>query len=180
MPIDGVNSGIVEASEKISYTLKLDKKPEIDPDTGGSIQKPMIFSDSFMDDPQNYGYLKLSREQRKNIVNVSNFEKTQMLSSSLYRDTLYSSKIGFRVNKHWIPDSISHCVSSHVSSQFKTNFQDISVIRNHAFVRLMKTFKGFQVTSSVEAGDVKAIGNKLLVNDAFYQKNFKGISNVGQ
>ena len=52
MPIDGVNSGIVEASEKISYTLKLDKKPEIDPDTGGSIQKPMIFSDSFMDDPQ--------------------------------------------------------------------------------------------------------------------------------
>ena len=76
MPIDGVNSGIIEASEKISYTLKLDKKPEIDQDTGGSIQKPMIFSDSFMDDPQNYGYLKLSREQRKNIVNVSNFEKT--------------------------------------------------------------------------------------------------------
>ena len=44
----------------------------------------------------------------------------------------------------------------------------------------MKTFKGFQVKSSVEARDVKAIGNNLIVNDAFYQKNFKGISNVGQ
>ena len=103
-----------------------------------------------------------------------------MLFHSLNRDIMYSTKLGWRVNKHWIPDSISHCVSSHVSTQFKTNFQDISVFRNHAFVRLMKTFKSFQVTSSVEAGDVKPIGNKLLVNDAFYLKNFKGISNIGQ
>ena len=51
MPIDGLNTGIVEASEKISYTVKLDKKPEIDPETGKTLMKPKIFSDSFMDDP---------------------------------------------------------------------------------------------------------------------------------
>ena len=44
----------------------------------------------------------------------------------------------------------------------------------------MKTIDRYQVTTSIEAGAARALNGGLLLNDAFYLKNFKGISNVGQ
>lgn len=51
MPIEGIKDSAVESSKKISYVLKMDQKPEIDPRTGETLIKPKIFCDSFMDDP---------------------------------------------------------------------------------------------------------------------------------
>lgn len=122
MPIGTLNSGIVEASNKLSYVIKVDKKLEFNRETGEVLVKPNIFCDSFMDDPQNFAYLKLTREERKNISNVSQFNTSKMLLNGLRSDTIFSTKLGLRVNHHWVPDSISHCVSAHITSQFKTNF----------------------------------------------------------
>ena len=43
----------------------------------------------------------------------------------------------------------------------------------------MKTIGSLQVTSSLEGGSARNFDGKLVVNDAFYLKNFKGISNLG-
>ena len=58
----------------MSYTIRVDPKPEIDKETGKDIIKPQIFADSAMDNPQTYGYLKFSRENRKNKIKTTNFE----------------------------------------------------------------------------------------------------------
>ena len=58
-----------ENTQKLSYKVILDTRPqEIDEQTNLPVKAPIIFSDSFMDDPQNYLYAKVSRETRKNSV----------------------------------------------------------------------------------------------------------------
>ena len=46
-----LHSDIIEKSDKISYMVRMDPKPEVDPETGESIIKPQIFCDSAMDNP---------------------------------------------------------------------------------------------------------------------------------
>ena len=133
-----------------------------------------------MDDPDNHVYLKLSHTDRRNSVNTSR-SSPQLLLNSLKSDELYGAKLGFKYNQNFIPDSISDCLSAHISSKYETNFSGMSFLKTHAFIRRMATWKCFQMTSSLQTGWVKSFApnNQLMVNDAFYFQNFKGISNIG-
>lgn len=49
-----------ESSSKTSVTFKMDLNEMEKDDTGKFTKNPVFFADSFMDDPQNNVYLKLS------------------------------------------------------------------------------------------------------------------------
>lgn len=88
------------------------------------------------------------------------------------QDQIYSAKLGLKLNKNFIPDSMSRCLSAHLSSKFQSN----NVWKNHLFLRYMTIFSNFQLTSSLEAASAS---NVTGINDLFSLGNFKGICNLG-
>ena len=61
-----------EQAEKISLKVKMQLEPDkVDDETGLMAAKAKMFTDSFLDDPQSYAYLKMSRETRQNHYDLS-------------------------------------------------------------------------------------------------------------
>jgi hypothetical protein len=52
--------------------MKLDlEKSKVDKETGKEVNHPQLFEDSYLDNPPNYYYFKLARENRMNEVDLS-------------------------------------------------------------------------------------------------------------
>lgn len=114
----------------------MDPKPEIDPETGEKIIKPLIFCDSAMDNPQSFAYLKFSKENRNNVVKSTNFD---LLKAGMVNDKIFGLKMGVKHNVNFIPDSMSKNWSSHVSAGVYSN----NLIKSHFFTRYMFCFSSF-------------------------------------
>ena len=101
--------------------MKLDlQKRDIDPDTGIESQNSLLFQDSYLDDPENYAYFKVSKEARKNKVDLQNVSP-ELLKTSMRDDKIYAAKLGMRVNRVFVPHTIYHCLSSHISTKYSSN-----------------------------------------------------------
>ena len=100
-------------------------------------EQKKIFNDSYIDDPQTYAYVKISDESRVNTL-------AQGCSAKLIEHGMRSYhqnaiKFGLKFNQNYIPDSISHCVNSHVSSQINTHW----IWKSHFFVRYMNLWRNY-------------------------------------
>jgi len=124
----------------MSYLLKVDlEKTDIEE---GLRMKPMLFADSFIDDPSHYLYAKLSSEHRSN--KVSHLEtSSDFLKRSIGEDKLTALKLGVKLNENTGFNSVSECFSAHLSSKLETNWADTKMLKTSAFFRYMKTFSHF-------------------------------------
>ena len=173
------NCRVFENSQKMSYKMQWDYLPvELDDMTNKPIEKPVIFSDSFLDDPSKYLYIKLFQETRANTVNTSQTDPS-LLMKSLRSDFLTGMKVGIKLNHNFVPTSISDCISIHASSKYMTNFTNMTIVKHSAFARVMTMLnKNTQLTASLSAAQI--LGNGATLNDHLMLKNFKGIGNLGE
>ena len=176
-PLDKVKDfNAKEVAHKLSYMLKVDlEKPEIEE---GLRFRPFLFADSFIDDPSHYLYAKLSSEHRTN--KVSHLEtSSDFLKRAIGEDQLSAFKLGLKFNKNMGFNSVSECLSAHLSSKFESNWSDLKMVKTSAFLRYMKTINSFQVTASINSAHLNSWGSQPKINDKFYLKNFKGLSDIG-
>jgi hypothetical protein len=94
---------------------------------------------------------------------------------------MYSLKVGSKCNLNLIPNTIAQCMTTNVSASISSNLRDISMVKSKAFMRYMNTWDHFQFTLTLQAGMLAPLlrTQRIPMNDRFYFKNFKGISNIG-
>mmetsp|Transcript_7098 Transcript_7098/g.11962 ORF Transcript_7098/g.11962 Transcript_7098/m.11962 type:complete len:96 (-) Transcript_7098:384-671(-) len=90
-------------------------------------------------------------------------------------------KLGHKMNDIPVALNIHTVFNAHHSLQVKSNFQDVSFLKAKGFLRFIETWETFQITLGAEYGLIQPLlGSKSLpMNDAFFLKNFKGLSNLG-
>ena len=66
------------------------------------------------------------------------------------------------------------------SAGVSSNYEDISYAKTKFFARYIRTFRDlYQMQVSMQGGYINSFRDGLKVNDSFYLKNFKGLSNIG-
>lgn len=85
--------------------------------------KSSIFNHSFLDNPQSYAYLKLSREAQRTGLDLGEVARSglgaELLPQTLNSQPVWAWKLGIKFNKQLTEEAtsgISNCISSHVSS----------------------------------------------------------------
>ena len=147
-----MHSSVIESVRKQSLLLKLDLNiPKIDKNTGKEEDRPQLFTDSYLDNPPNYFYVKLARENRRNDFDLTHGSHL-MLPYALRSDRLYSCKIGVKKNQIFEENSLANTLSVHASTKLQTNYNDLHCWKSNLFSRWMYTWNAFQFTGTVSAG----------------------------
>lgn len=124
--------------------------------------RPTLFDNSFVDDPMNMTYFKISSKNRYNKIDTDHSSKL-LMERSLNRDRLNSAKLGYihtKVNEEGIYDNLLIKASTEISS----NHQDLLFLKNQFFLRYIVPVANFKVQSSIKAAYIKNLKNNTSNN----------------
>ena len=133
-PVGGFPSSVVCSSRKQSLLFTVDLYRD-------QLRLPKIFSENYSFNPQNFFYLKLARENRRNDVAVEDCCH-YMLPHAFRSDRLYSAKIGLKYNQFFSDyyPKVMDSVNCHASSKLTSNWAGLRHLKTHFFARRMYTF----------------------------------------
>ncbi len=83
--------------------------------------RKIIFDKSFINDPDNFAFLKLSMKQRTNKVDT-NHSSRLLMENAIGNDQLYSARLGVKYNKALDYEYLCNTISMKASGEIVSNF----------------------------------------------------------
>lgn len=102
-------------------------------------EQPDIFTDSFVDNPDNFVYLKFIQKRRRNKVDTDHCSKL-LMERAINHDKLYSTKVGIKINKPYDHEYLLNNLSFHASTEMASNFTGQSYSKTKVFMRYLQRY----------------------------------------
>ena len=110
-------------------------------------EKTKLFRKSYVEDPDNYLYLKVINRHRKNHVDTDHASKL-LMERSLNQEWGQGVKVGVKVNKPYDMDYLTHTLSVKASTEVTMQ----KWLKSKFFVRYMNSIRDIQFYSSLSGG----------------------------